>query len=47
MQKQVNIREIAKICGVSPATVSRAVSGKAPVKEETRLRIEEVMRDKG
>lgn len=47
MQKQVNIREIAKICGVSPATVSRAVSGKAPVKEETRLRIEEVMRTKG
>ena len=46
-KKQVNIREIAKVCHVSPATVSRAISGKAPVREETRLRIEQAIQDTG
>lgn len=47
MQKEINIREIARRCGVSPATVSRAISGKAPVREKTRLRIEETIREAG
>lgn len=44
MRKPVNIREIAKMCGVSPATVSRAISGKAPVREETRMKIEQAIK---
>ena len=47
MRKEINIREIARRCGVSPATVSRAISGKAPVREETRLKIEEAVRQAG
>ena len=46
-KKKINIREIAKTCQVSPATVSRALSGKAPVREETRLKIEQAIRDTG
>ena len=46
-KKQVNIREIAKACHVSPATVSRALTGKAPVREETRLRIEQAIQSTG
>ena len=47
MQKQVNIREIARRCGVAPATVSRAISGKAPVRAETRAKIEAAIRETG
>ena len=47
MQKQVNIREIARRCGVAPATVSRAISGKAPVRAETRAKIEAAIQETG
>lgn len=47
MQKNMNIREIARICGVSPATVSRALNGNAPVNEATRRKIEQAVRENG
>ena len=46
-KKKINIREIAKVCQVSPATVSRALSGKAPVREATRRKIEQAVLDTG
>lgn len=38
------IKDIAELAGVSPATVSRVLSGQITVKEETRRRIEEAVR---
>lgn len=35
------IKDVAKMAGVSPSTVSRALSGKVPVEEHTRQRIME------
>lgn len=40
-------REIARLAGVSPATVSRVVQGTTKVSEETRARVERVMADVG
>jgi len=39
---KINIKEIAKKCNVSTATVSRALNNKEPVKPETRRRILQV-----
>lgn len=39
----MNVREIARLCGVSPATVSRVLNGSAPVNQDTRRRIEQAM----
>jgi DNA-binding LacI/PurR family transcriptional regulator len=39
----MTIQELAKICGVSPATVSRAIKGQVPVSRETRRRIDEAI----
>lgn len=41
----VTIKDIAKISGVSTATVSLALAGDKRVKEETKLKIESVARD--
>ena len=41
----MNIYEIAKCAGVSPATVSRVLTGTAPVKAETRLRVLQVVQE--
>lgn len=46
-KKTVNIRELAQMCGVSPTTVSRAISGSAPVREETRRKIEQAIQESG
>jgi len=35
----VNIKEVAKAAGVSPSTVSRVLTGKIPVNEDTRARV--------
>ena len=39
-----NIKEIAKLAGVSKATVSRVINNKLDVKQETRERILELLR---
>jgi DNA-binding LacI/PurR family transcriptional regulator len=43
----VNIGEIAKRAGVSRSTVSYMLSGKRPVSEEVRARVERVIRESG
>lgn len=42
-----NIAELAKMAGVSPGTVSRALAGKSLVNAETRDRIQTIARDHG
>jgi DNA-binding LacI/PurR family transcriptional regulator len=43
----VRITDVARHAGVSPSTVSYALSGKRPISEETRLRIEASIRELG
>ncbi|MFF4019151.1 LacI family DNA-binding transcriptional regulator [Streptomyces sp. NPDC001843] len=43
----VKITDVARHAGVSPSTVSYALSGKRPISEETRLRIEASIRELG
>ncbi|TLS47872.1 LacI family transcriptional regulator [Streptomyces montanus] len=43
----VNIGEIARLAGVSRSTVSYALSGKRPISERTRLRIQQVIDEHG
>lgn len=43
----VTISEIAKLSGVSVATVSRVINNKGYVKEETRRQVEQVIREHG
>lgn len=43
----ISIREVAKLAGVSPATVSRVMNGTANVTEEKRKRVLSVIEDTG
>ncbi|MEU4086356.1 LacI family DNA-binding transcriptional regulator [Streptomyces aureus] len=43
----VKITDVARHAGVSPSTVSYALSGKRPISEATRLRVEEAIRRLG
>jgi DNA-binding LacI/PurR family transcriptional regulator len=43
----VKITDVARHAGVSPSTVSYALSGKRPISEETRRRVEESIRQLG
>ncbi|WNM35458.1 LacI family DNA-binding transcriptional regulator [Streptomyces sp. Li-HN-5-11] len=43
----VKITDVARHAGVSPSTVSYALSGKRPISEETRLRIEAAIHELG
>ncbi|MDF3144820.1 MULTISPECIES: LacI family DNA-binding transcriptional regulator [unclassified Streptomyces] len=43
----VKITDVARHAGVSPSTVSYVVSGKRPISEETRRRVEESIRELG
>lgn len=43
----VSIREVAKIAGVSPATVSRVMNGTANVNEEKRERVQKAIEETG
>jgi len=42
---EITIKEIAKLSGVSQATVSRVINNSAPVNEETKKRIEQIIKD--
>lgn len=44
---QVSIKDVAKIAGVSIATVSRCINDPACVREKTRLRVQEAIRQTG
>src|SRR5699024_277824 len=39
VSSMINIREVARLAGVSPATVSRVINGTAKVSEEKRARV--------
>lgn len=38
-QNRMNIKEIARVAGVSPATISRVLNGSGYVKEETKKKV--------
>lgn len=42
---ELTIKDIAKLAGVSQATVSRVLNNSAPVKEETKKRIEQIIKE--
>ena len=42
-----SIREVARIAGVSPATVSRVMNGTVKVNEEKRKRVEAAIEETG
>jgi LacI family transcriptional regulator len=44
---RVTIRQVAELAGVSIATVSRVLNGRADVSEETRQVVQQVARDQG
>ena len=46
-RKMLNIREIAKLAGVGKSTVSRVINNTGYVSEDTRKRIEKVMKENG
>ena len=43
----ISIREVAKMAGVSPSTVSRVMNGTAKVNEEKRQRVLNVIKETG
>jgi len=43
----MTVATIARLAGVSPATVSKVLNGRAGVATDTRTRVEELLRDKG
>ena len=43
----MTVKEIAKMCGVSPSTVSNAINGKANISEETRKKIMDCIEQMG
>ncbi|QNP72396.1 LacI family DNA-binding transcriptional regulator [Streptomyces roseirectus] len=43
----VKITDVARLAGVSPSTVSYALSGKRPISEQTRRRVQDAIRDLG
>lgn len=44
---KVTLKEVAKIAGVSPRTVSRVMNKDKNVKEETRIKIEKIIKETG
>jgi DNA-binding LacI/PurR family transcriptional regulator len=46
-RKRVNIKDVARLAGVSPTTVSHALGGQRPVSEATRKRVQEAVQQLG
>jgi DNA-binding LacI/PurR family transcriptional regulator len=46
-RKRVNIKDVARLAGVSPTTVSHALGGQRPVSEATRKRVREAVQELG
>jgi DNA-binding LacI/PurR family transcriptional regulator len=46
-RKRVNIKDVARLAGVSPTTVSHALGGQRPVSEATREKVREAVRQLG
>jgi LacI family transcriptional regulator, repressor for deo operon, udp, cdd, tsx, nupC, and nupG len=46
-KKALSLRDIARLAGTSPATVSRTLSGKGPVSDELAARVLRVVRETG
>jgi DNA-binding LacI/PurR family transcriptional regulator len=46
-RKRVNIKDVARLAGVSPTTVSHALGGQRPVSAATRRRVEDAVRELG
>jgi DNA-binding LacI/PurR family transcriptional regulator len=46
-RKRVNIKDVARLAGVSPTTVSHALGGQRPVSEATRQKVQEAVRQLG
>ena len=46
-RKRVNIKDVARMAGVSPTTVSHALGGQRPVSEATRKRVQEAVQELG
>ena len=46
-RKRVNIKDVARLAGVSPTTVSHALGGQRPVSEATRARVQEAVEQLG
>ncbi|MGT2847043.1 LacI family DNA-binding transcriptional regulator [Streptococcus massiliensis] len=42
---RVTIKEVAKLAGVSPSTVTRVVQNKSTISEETKKRVQQAMKD--
>lgn len=42
--KRTTLKDVAQMAGVTPATVSYALSGKRPISEETKIRIEDAIK---
>ena len=45
MDEHMNIKDIAKLAGVSTATVSRVINNSGYVKEETKQRIADIIKE--
>ena len=43
----VSLKDVAKRCGVSTATVSKALNGHSDIGEKTRIRIKEAAQEMG
>ena len=44
---KLKVSELAKLAGVSPATVSKVINGRSGISEETRAAVEAILKQHG